>query len=508
MKKYPPRVFLYALLLFYRVYSDSTYVLPSMPAQGESTFIAVEIDLFGGADLLDRGLTVAGHKIAVTVSVSASCSDSICPALWEKELVLLPCGPLPAGICTTMTAIQTGNTVKTDTICFRVYENPGTLPRISGFRMSRHAFKNGVSKNYYYTCNDTLSVVAAFNDHCCAEFIADCTGKGDTIGITLLDTGKDMCDCGRNTFYATVSMVNVPTPNPVVRIVRRNLFDRVDAPPFVADTTRPALCINPLDSVSPGYRLFVDSSWFDYEISTPVITQAAFLRLQPNRSFAAPTPNHLYVDHIVYCNMREYAGEEQIDTVENFEIYSAADWKEILFRDGSSLENEVLSTDSSHVLKITYSNTINGSCSDYFWRRASVQVPSAAHVSGKINLHASLAPPKGPTAVTTRTGSTDRRMVDIQILSDGRAPFIGCHGRIPESFAGNSLTVSIVTLHGRTAGSFTVSRKHPRSNEFIIDDINGRAPLRLSPGGYLMRISVPGAASCETAGMITVPAGR
>ncbi len=413
-----------------------------------------------------------------------------------------PCGKLSEGAYDIITFIHTiydtSDTPDTltdiDTTSFMVYSNSDSIPRIVGFYTSHRGQKDNYEYNYYYKNGDTLSIVAVFEEHCCALFVADFIQIDDTLLITVQDTGQDNCDCGRYRFYVTVAIANIDIPNPIIRIVRKDVWGQNFISSFIADTSKPAVCISLQDSTKIGFKLFIDSTWFGYEICSPFINGAELLRLQPNPYISATDTNYLYLDDIILIgtDLIAYYEITKIDTLEDFENYVEKEWNLVKFRDGSSLEREVVSTDSSYVFKLTYSNIVNGSCSNYIWKPLKSKWEYEEGVS-RILIHASLMPPEESTPVIKNSAYSRTIENEINVIPN---PFI-INSRIiiktPQTFYGDKIKLSILNLQGREINSIDVLRKNINDN--IFDTVwNGldKSGQPVSPGSYIIKITAPG----------------
>jgi hypothetical protein len=498
MKSLLSIIFLFSISLSVAATSLSTSIQPDVPSQDDAIAVVMTGELTGGDKITDTAVSVTGNSITVSVSV-APCIG-ICPSLLELVSIQLPCGKLAAGDYTLHTFIYTvydtaatpDTVTETNTTQFTVHPSQEDVPRMVGFHVSDHGWKDDTNMSYYFTNGDTLSVVSVFEQHCCALFTADVSIPDDTVTVTLRDTGVDMCDCGHDRFYATVSLTNVTIGHLPIRIVHTsaNYPDYEVVTMLHTNTTSPAVCINNADSTTAGFRLFVDDTWFEYEINSPFITAAGLLRLQPNPEFPVGTDHYLYIDDIVYLTLTEYNQIDAIDTLEDFENEPPSEWTLKRFRDGSSLDYTTISTDSSNVLKMTYSNQLDGGCSNYMYKT----LPSheTDNKNGRLILHAATVSPHDITGCPAAYPLTHSKSGRITMrVNRNHQPSILLEYIPPASFTGNSITLSVFTLQGRQVFHRTLHRTDGTVNSFRTTMGKHTAGSSGASGNYIVRFSSP-----------------
>ncbi len=302
MKQASAFTVIFLIFICSAVYSFSTYVQPGIPNEKDDIFIIVDGGLSGGATIIDSGVTVSENSITVSIAIEP-CTDSICPALYEIVSLSFPIGKLSARtymlntfiyyIYDTTTSSPPDTSGENYSGSFEVFADSEPVPRLVGLYVTNHEEKDEYYTGcYYFTNGDTLSVVAVFEVHCCAQFTSDLSFSGDTLIVTLEDTSEAPCSCvGQH--YVTSAIANIENDKQPVKVIFKSEWYNPEFSPFIADISKPAVCINIQDSTEAGFKLFIDSRWFEYEINSPFISSANVLRLQPNTDFVAYDSNFL-----------------------------------------------------------------------------------------------------------------------------------------------------------------------------------------------------------------------
>lgn len=473
MKRFLTVAFLFTISLPVAATTLTFSIQPDVPVSNDDIAVVITGELTGGDVITDTLISI--NENSITASVYIDRCIGICPSLLESVSIKIPCGKLAAGNYTLSTFIHTvydtaarpDTVTQSNTMQFNVRPLNEDVPRLVGFHVSDHGWKDDTHLSYYFTNGDTLSVVSVFEQHCCARFVADVSIPDDTLTVTLRDTGVDMCDCGHDRFYATVSLTNVATSDLPIRIVHKSVNYPDDEVVTIlhTNTTAPALCINTGDSTTGGFRLFVDDTWFEYEINSPFITTADMLRLQPNPEFSVGADSYLYIDDIVYLTQTEHERSDAVDTLEHFENESLSEWTLKKFRDGSNLDYTTISTNSSNVMKMTYSNQLDGGCSNYIYK--TLPASGTDNKNGRLILHAATVSPDDITGCPTAyslTHLSDER-ISIRVNRNCRSSVL-LEYTPPASFSGNTIILSLFTLQGQLVLHRTLHRTNESVNTF------------------------------------------
>jgi hypothetical protein len=388
-----------------------TSVDPLLPTAGDSTYVFLQGYLGGGDQILDSSVRVSHDTVAARVSIEP-CTGP-CPMSLRTVRVRLNAGTLAAGtyrlLTITRTIFDTSSTRPADTTTdtsrtsFTVYPATTSPTRLVASYATLHGIGSDTG-SYYYTNGDTLSVVGLHADQCCAQHKAAAYVNGDSVVVVFADTSEALCDCMASSSYClTAALSPAPVGNPKVVLKYRSAYASADETlyRFTADHAASAVCLSVQDSTNPGFRLFVDTSWFRYEIVSPVVSRLATLRLQPNPAFPAFAESHLYLDDIAVDTASAPAlswapVSAALDTLDDFEHYYAGDWQVVGIRDSSVLNPYWVLYNEKHLLEVSYSNHATGSESNYMWKSLGAATP--VHSLTRIQLWATTKAPEGATA--------------------------------------------------------------------------------------------------------------
>ena len=350
--------------------SVKTMLQPGFPNENDSLRVQVWYWSSAGTALLDSAIDNSGDTIRVTLSYTPTCggeSDPCQPGV-ELKRQTVTIGRLPPGRHTLIVTVRTVRIVfcnnppcdpypvdsLTDTTLFDVAETSRKVPVLLGFHYLTGPEKAGGSpapgKMYRYTNDDTLFIALMHTTGCCTRYDPYLTVCGDTLVVMLGDTGEP-CDCGSRQACATAVIANAPADLRAARIERygemRYSNGAFSATTVALDTSAPSVCINMKDTVSEGYRLFVDSSWTSYEMVVPSLAHADCLRLQPGSGpHVGSTIHLLYLDSIVSTD----------GLIEEFDREDLALWRVNTSWNGILLQPKRCATSTGHLLELGYAD--------------------------------------------------------------------------------------------------------------------------------------------------------
>ncbi len=422
-------------------------VVPGIPTENDSLVARAHYWSPMGSELLDTLTEITGDTVRVRLSYTPTCGGEANPCLpgieLKEESVRL--GKLPPGRYTLLFTVRTVHVVLcnnppcdphpvdslTDTTLFDVANSSRAVPVLSGF----HYFANpemvsgsgSPGKMYRYTSGDTLFLALKHTTGCCTKYDPYLTGSGDTLIVMLSDTG-DPCDCGARHACATAVIANAPGGFRYARIQRYGEMTYSDgafsSTTIMLDSAAPSVCINVKDTVSKGYRLYVDSTWTSYEMVAPSLTHSEYLRLQPgNGAHVGSATRYMYLDSIACTD----------GLIEEFEREDFSLWKVNTSWNGVLLQPARRENTAGHLLELGYADlTEQGITTSMHRKRSNEDVPLETTEPLRIFIKASSLRPEGTgtvrrSAPRPQLSTTGLRGIRMVVDAKGRMVFKGAN---------------------------------------------------------------------------------
>ena len=323
-----------------------------------------------------------------------------------------------------------------DTVSFRVAPPSQQMPILSGFDLNlRPGMVSGTTippKIYRYTNGDTLSIGMIHRAGCCAHYTPYLAECGDTLVVAIRDISEP-CECGSRMACATAMISNMTK---TYRYARLTLFSGSTYSSghsvnynISLDTAAPSLCVNMMDTVNEGLRLYVDSSWFAYEIVAPLLGEATYLRLQPGGgSHVKSNYQYLYADSIFAA---DGLTEEFNDT-----DFSESNWTVVRLRNGVVIQPKTLASGNGRLLEICYADLNDeGNTSAMYRKRTAQEKFVYAVTPRRIFLKASCRNPNATTILARPEGHArplTKNYLEYTMIVDtrGRVVFRGNVSRL------------------------------------------------------------------------------